>query len=405
MINPRSWWCLVIVGSIFFMEINRLYAEEHRPLPKGMTPAKLEKSVNKTLSYVDKRLLSGKSAERIEQSGNNEAIALLQGSRKEREKIGELVKQGQFETAYWALKELNKSLKDATQLVRAKDRAAKEAQDNLGSARTISDAYHELATQRGVNKEESGKEAFSFFKQAEETRTKAQSAETDKDYASAITAYTSSIEQLKKAIAIARQKGGKKTPAAAQSEEVAEMQPVEKRALPKGMTPAKLEKSVNKTLSYIDKRLLSGKSAEKIEQSGNNEAIALLQGSRKERGKIGELVKQGQFETAYWALKELNKSLKDATKLVRAKDRAAKEEKDNLESARTISDAYHELATQRGVGKEESGKEAISLFKQAEETRTKAQSAEAGKDYKLAITAYNNSIEQLKKAIAIARKR
>ncbi|HEC15607.1 MAG TPA: hypothetical protein ENI99_03400 [Sedimenticola sp.] len=322
-------WLLPMMGVAFLMGSAGLCADEQKGLPKGMTPEKLERSVNKTLRYIDKRLLSGKSAGKIEASGSAEAVALLRRSREERDKIAEQIDRGQYEEAYWALKELNKSLKKAMRLSRAKERAAREAGNRLESARAISDAYYERARKRGIGRGAGGDEAFALYRQAEQRRIQARSLEGDEDPVSAAAAYEGSTELLQKAIALARKQGGgrigKARPTTVAAEEAPPVEaPPERRPLPKGMTPEKLERSVNKTFRYVDKRLLSGKSAGRIEASGSAEAIALLQRSREERDKIAQQIERGQHEEAYWALKELNKSIKEAMRLSRAKERAAR---------------------------------------------------------------------------------
>jgi hypothetical protein len=193
-----------ILGVFFFLGTSGLYAGESKLLPKGMTPEKLETSVVRTLNYMDKRLLSGKSAKKIEVSKNREAIARLKDSREERKKIGVWVKQGQFEEAYWALKGLNLVLREAIVMSRAKERAAKKAKDSIDSARGISNAFYSRAKQRGIHKGNAGKQALGLLVAAVEKRTKAQALEADKDYDAASTVFQKSTKMLKKAIAIDR---------------------------------------------------------------------------------------------------------------------------------------------------------------------------------------------------------
>ena len=203
----RKWMFVSVIGAFLFMGTSGLYAEESRVLPKGMTPAKLEASVVKMLNYVDQRLLNGKNAKKIETSENYEAIARLQRSREDMDMIAAWVKQGQFEEAYWALKDMNVVLKDAMKMSWVEERAAKEVKDRLDSACAISDAYYVRAKQRSIHKGRGGDKALDLMISAQERRIRAQALAADKDYKEAAAVYQKSTELLRKSIATARKQG------------------------------------------------------------------------------------------------------------------------------------------------------------------------------------------------------
>jgi len=386
--------CLTITFILFSCTAPFAFAEE-RTLPKKMTPAKLEKSVHRQLKYIDKRLLAGKSADQIQNSGNEKAISILEEGKKKRDLIAELIQKGEIEASYWALKDLGNDLRAASKLVRAKSVTAKKIKDDLDLARIKSDAYEERAKQRGIHDSNGGNEARELFNQAEEKRKEAIQLEKSKKYKEATTAYLSSTEFLKKAIATSKRLGYTSSKIDNTKEE--------KRALPKGMTPEKLKKSVIRQFKYIDTRQLSDKSAQKIKGSGNSEAITIFDRGRKRINTIANKIDEEQYEEAYWALKKLASSLKHAMKLALAKETEAKNNKNEMESARITNDAYLERAKQRGIHEGKGGTEALELFKSAETERSDATKAESEKQYKWASKAYQLSTEFLKKSIASAR--
>jgi len=384
--------CLTITLFLFSCTAPFAFAEE-RTLPKKMTPAKLVKSVHRQLKYIDKRLLSGKSANQILNSGNDEAISILNKSKKTRDLIAEQIEKGEMEASYWALKDLSNSLRTASKLVRAKDLTAQKIKHDLDSARIKSDAYEERAKQRGIHDGSGGKEAHNLFKQAVEKRKKASQLEKSKKYKKSTTVYLSSTELLKKAIAISKRQGYSSS----------KTNKEEKRALPKGMTPAKLKKSVIRQFKYIDTRQLSDKNAQKIKDSENSEAITIFARGRKRINTIANKIDEAQYEEAYWALQKLARSLKDAMKLAQAKETEAKNDKNEMDSARITSDAYLERAKQRGIHEGKGGTQALELFKRAETERIDAIDAESKEQYKWASKAYQLSTEFLRKSVASAR--
>jgi len=387
--------CITIALFLFSCTTPFAFAEE-RTLPKKMTPAKLGKSVHRQLKYIDKRLLAGKSADQILNSGNDKAISILNESKKTRDLIADQIEKGEIEPAYWALKDLGNALRAASKLVRAKSVTAKKIKDDLDLARIKSDAYEERAKQRGIHDSNGGNEARELFNQAEEKRKEASKLEKSKKYKEATTAYLSSTENFKKAIATAKRLGYTSSKINNTKEE--------KRALPKGMTPEKLKKSVIRQFKYIDTRQLSDKNAQKIKDSGNSEAITIFDRGRKRINTIANKIDEEQYEEAYWALKKLASSLKHAMKLARAKQTEAKNNKNEMDSARITSDAYFERAKQKGIHEGKGGTEALKLFKNAESERNDAAKAESEEQYKWASKAYQLSTEFLKKSVTSARK-
>ncbi|GEM_PF-2247275 len=384
--------CLTITLFLFSCTAPLAFAQE-RTLPKKMTPAKLEKSVHRQLKYIDKRLLAGKSAEQILNSGNDKAISILNESKKTRDLIAKQIEKGEIEAAYWTLKDLGNSLRSAAKLVRAKGLSAKKIKDDLDSARIKSDAYQERAKQRSIHDGNGGEDAHKLYKQAIEKRKEASLLEKNKKYKDATAIYLSSMELLKKAIATSKQQGYSSS----------KTNKEEKRTLPKGMTPEKLKKSVIRQFKYIDTRQLSDKNAQKIKESENSEAITLFARGQKRINTIASKIDEEQYEEAYWALQKLAKSLKNAMKLARAKETEARNDKNEMDSARITSDAYLERARQRGIHEGAGGTVALELFKRAETERTDAIDAESKAQYKWASKGYQLSTEFLKKSIASAR--
>ena len=384
--------CLTITFFLFSCAAPLAFAEE-RTLPKKMTPAKLVKSVHRQLKYIDTRLLSGKSADQILNSRNDAAISILTESKKKREVIAKLIEDGEMEASYWALKDLGNSLRAASKLVRAKNVIAKKIKDDLDLARIKSDAYEERAKQRGILDGSGGKDALELFKQAIEKREEASKLEKSKKYKEATTAYLNSTELLTNAIATAKKQGYSSS----------KINKEEKRALPKGMTPKKLKKSVIRQFKYIDTRQLSDKNAQKIKDSQNSEAITLFARGQKRLNTIANKIDEEKYEEAYWDLQDLARSLKDAMKLAQAKETEAKNDKNEMESARITSDAYLERAKQRGIHEGKGGTEALDLFKSAENERTDAINAQSKEQYKWASKGYQLSTEFLKKSITSAR--
>lgn len=384
--------CLTITLFLFSCTAPLAFAQE-RTLPKKMTPAKLEKSVHRQLKYIDKRLLAGKSADQILNSGNNKAISILNESKENRDIIAKQIEKGEIEAAYWALKDLGNSLRSAAKLVRAKELSAKKIKNDLDSARIKSDAYEERAKQRSIHDGNGGEEAHKLYKRAIEKRKEASLLEKNNKYKDATAVYLSSMELLKKAIATSKRQGYSSS----------KTNKEEKRALPKGMTPKKLKKSVIRQFKYIDTRLLSDKNAQKVKESENSEAITLFARGQKRINTIASKIDEEEYEEAYWALQKLAKTLKNAMKLARAKEIEARNDKNEMDSARITSDAYLERAKQRGIHEGAGGTVALELFKRAETERIDAIDAESKAQYKWASKGYQLSTEFLKKSIASAR--
>ena len=195
---------LCIVCALFFVNSVKLFAEDAADAVPDMTPEKLEKVVKRQFKYIDKRLLSGKSANKIEESGNQQAIDILQRSRESRDEIAGWIAQGRFGDAYKALQEISRSMKRAIQLSRAKERSAKKLKDEMDSARVANDAYFELVRKRGIA--DIGGEAADFISRAREARKKADDLRDSSDYKGATEHLSISTRLLKKATSLFRDK-------------------------------------------------------------------------------------------------------------------------------------------------------------------------------------------------------
>ena len=384
--------CLTIALFLFSCTAPLVFAQE-RTLPKKMTPAKLVKSVHRQFKYIDKRLLSGKNADQILNSGNDKAISILNESKKARDLIARQIEKGEMEAAYWALKDLGSSLRSAAKLVRAKELSAKKIKNDLDSARIKSDAFEERAKQRSIHDGNGGKEAHELYIRAIKKRKEASQLEKNNKYKESTAAYLSSAQLLKKAIATSKRQGYSSS----------KISKEEKRVLPKGMTPEKLKKSVIRQFKYIDSRQLSDKNAQQVKASENSEAITLFARGRKRINTIASMIDEERYEEAYWELQKLANSLKNAMKLARAKETEARNDKNEMESARITSDAYLERAKQRGIHEGAGGIEALELFNRAKAERIDAIDAETKEQYKWASKGYQLSTEFLKKSISSAR--
>jgi len=281
----------------------------------------------------------------------------------------------------------------------------------MESARIASDAYYNRAKQRKIDKGDGGPEALEFFQRAQKARNEANRLVIAKDYKSAMAVFLDSSRLLQKAIALSKKKRGSSSSqrpkqAGNQAASITEKKspPKEKKSLPKGMTPKKLKKSVARQFKYISTRLLAGKSAKKIEQSGNKKAIAILERGRKTIKSIAAQIERGQHEAAYWAMQDLAASLKEAMALSRAKERAAKTIADELETAIAVSDAYLERARQRGIDKGNGGLNALDLYRRAEKERADGKEMKAQGNLKCASKAYQLSSAFLMRSISAARK-
>ncbi len=173
--------------------------------------------------------------------------------------------------------------------------------------------------------------------------------------------------------------------------------------IPEGMSQTRLEKTVKRRFDYIDKRLLSGKSARTIEESGNRQAIEILNQSRRRRDEIADLIAREEFQEAYRGLQELAHRLKDALQLARARQRGAKKLKDDMESARVVNDAYFELVRKRGISS--AADDVGELLRQARQARSNADELLEKSDYDAARKQFVISTDLLKKAASLFRGR
>ncbi|MBW2467263.1 MAG: hypothetical protein JRF02_08185 [Deltaproteobacteria bacterium] len=200
----RMLLILIVIGLSCLLPFHSIYAEIERELPNGMTEEKLRKSVNRQFNYITKRLLSGKSADKILASNNTTAINILKDAKRSSEDIATLISENKYKEAYFALKDLNNSLKIALKLSRAKDVAHKKSQDEAENARIISDAYLDRAKQHGIDAGDGGKKAYKHFTNAINLRNKASILEEKSSFAEAVSLYSQATDELKKAIAVTK---------------------------------------------------------------------------------------------------------------------------------------------------------------------------------------------------------
>jgi len=171
--------------------------------------------------------------------------------------------------------------------------------------------------------------------------------------------------------------------------------------VPPDMTPEKLEKEVQRRFKYIEQRLLSGRSARTIEESGNARAMEILRRSKERMGTISQWISEGRLEDAYLALRELGRSMREALQLARAKERSEKKVRDGMEEAKVVNDAYFERVKKRGAT---SAKGDIKiLIDKAKKARARADLERKRGDYVTARVSYEESTRLLKDAISLFR--
>ena len=198
--------CVCLFCMLFFVDSVTLFAGEAvANIPPDMTPEKLEKTVKLRFKYVDKRLLSGKSAKEIEESGNQQAIDILRHSRGSRDKIADWIIQGRYEDAYIALQELGRSMKEAMRLSRARELGAKKIKNDLDSARIENDTYFELIKKRADD--DVVGELAELIEQARDARVKADELKKNNDFQGATEYFLTSTRLLKKATSSLRDIG------------------------------------------------------------------------------------------------------------------------------------------------------------------------------------------------------
>ena len=171
--------------------------------------------------------------------------------------------------------------------------------------------------------------------------------------------------------------------------------------VPPDMTPEKLEKEVQRRFKYIDQRLLSGRSARAIEESGNARAIEILRRSKERMGEISQWISEGRLEDAYLALRELGRSMREALQLARAKERSEKKVRDGMEEAKVVNDAYFERVKKRGATSAQG--EIKDLINRAKKARVRADMERKRGDYVTARVSYEESTRLLKEAISLFR--
>ena len=167
------------------------------------------------------------------------------------------------------------------------------------------------------------------------------------------------------------------------------------------MSPEKLEKEVQRRFTYIERRLLSGRSARTIEESGNARAMGILRRSRERMREISRWISEGRLRKAHSELREVGRSLREALQLARARERREKKVRDGMEEARIVSGAYFERVKKRGVT--EAKGDVKLLIDKAREARSRADMERRRGDYVSARAFYEESTRLLKRAISLFR--
>lgn len=195
----RRQLSLSVIGLIFFFNSNTLCAEKINTSTPEMTQQKLEKTVVRQFDYIDKRLLSGTSAQKIIESRNTEAIEILERARESKDEIAKQIKDGKYKKAIFALRKLNVSINKAIKMSRSKDKSVKKIKDDMESAHIINDTYFARAKKWGIDKGDAGEDAQTLIEKAVEKRNQA-----EQDFKAALEGFHASTELLKKAVAAAR---------------------------------------------------------------------------------------------------------------------------------------------------------------------------------------------------------
>lgn len=177
----------------------------------------------------------------------------------------------------------------------------------------------------------------------------------------------------------------------------------ESDVLPKGMTPKKLLKSVTKKYAYINKRLMSESTLNKIKSAGNEKAISKVNEALLIRDRVAIQINNEEYKRAYFELKKLNALMGKALKLSRSGVRKVTEIKNEMESAKIINDTYINRARKRDISVD-SGSEAFAIYKEAMKRRVEASKQKKAKKYGVAITSYKESTRLLKQSIKKAKK-
>ncbi|MCK4706160.1 MAG: hypothetical protein KAT90_11810, partial [Gammaproteobacteria bacterium] len=110
----RSQLALAVTGLIFFFSSNALFADDAYINNKPeMTPERLERQAIRQFKYINARLHEhSATAHNVEESGNNEAIALFHQAREDLDNIAEQINQKQYTDAIPAIKKVSVSIKN-----------------------------------------------------------------------------------------------------------------------------------------------------------------------------------------------------------------------------------------------------------------------------------------------------
>ncbi len=194
-----KWVCVCLLSLFLAVVVGNLAAKESDVLPKGMTPKKLLKSVTRKYAYINKRLMSESTLNKIKSSGNEKAISKVNEALLIRDRVAIQINNKEYKRAYFGLKELNALMGKALKLSRSGARKVTEIKNEMESAKIINDTYINRARKRDISVD-SGSEAFAIYKEAMKRRVEASKQKKAKKYGAAITSYKASTRLLQQSI-------------------------------------------------------------------------------------------------------------------------------------------------------------------------------------------------------------
>ncbi len=218
-IRNVNWVVICFVGQIIYLIGSTTHAETADDYSSTMSREKFERIIDRQFQYINKRLLNKKIIGKIENSGNDQAISLLNQAMKMRDEIAEQIEAKRYEGAYESLQKINNFLSEAMKISRSKERAAKKIRDDLDMARIVNEAYFERAQNRVIDKLNLNDEAASYYERALGKKIEADNARSGNEFETAIIRFQESTKSLKKMIATI-----KKTEGASQAEFASEIE-------------------------------------------------------------------------------------------------------------------------------------------------------------------------------------
>ncbi len=109
----NRWTATALLCCSSILAGSGLHAETLATHSKSPASPSLADSVNRVVQamhHIDTRLLSDEHIERVEASGNYEAIAILHRSLNDRELVEEQINQGRFDEAYIAMRAIEERI-------------------------------------------------------------------------------------------------------------------------------------------------------------------------------------------------------------------------------------------------------------------------------------------------------